>query len=178
MPGASSSRTPCAWLLAVNVHATSDGNATASSAPAPPSAAPAVWPPDSNTNGRQKTPVNLCMSVRTRVGRGRREDGAPVRRDDVAVPLARILDRARLRLVVDVDQAEAVLVALGPLEVVEDRPVEVALDRDAGRDRRRQLAQVARHEVDAIGIVHAAFVGEPGAHREAVLDDDDRQLVA
>src|SRR5580765_6569507 len=159
MPGASSSRTPCAWLLAVNVHATSDGNATASSAPAPPSAAPAVWPPDSNTNGRQKTPVNLCMSVRTRVGRGRREDGAPVRRDDVAVPLARILDRARLRLVVDVDQAEAVLVALG---------------RDAGRDRRRQLAQVAGHEVDSIGIVNTAVGRDPVAHGEAVFDDHDR----
>ena len=95
--------------------------------------------------------------------RSSREESAAVRGDDVAVPGGGVLERALLGRVVDVDQAEAVLVALGPLEVVEDRPVEVGLDGDAGGDRGGQLAQVAGGEVDAGRIVDRAVGRDPVA---------------
>src|SRR3954451_10353086 len=46
------------------------------------------------------------------------DTGSPVSPDEVAVPVERALRRADLGLVVDVDQPEALGVALGPLEVV------------------------------------------------------------
>src|SRR5919199_345299 len=54
---------------------------------------------------------------------------------DGAVVAPAILDRARLRIVVDVDDAEAPRVAPGPLEVVHQRPGEVALEWRAIRER-------------------------------------------
>src|SRR5262245_7547341 len=47
------------------------------------------------------------------------------------------LGRARERLPVDLDEAEPRLVALGPLEVVEQRPVDVAADVETVGDAAR-----------------------------------------
>src|SRR4030095_6269593 len=56
-------------------------------------------------------------------------------REEVTVPGAAALDRAPLGRVVDVDDAEALGVAAAPLEVVQQRPREVAADVDAVLDR-------------------------------------------
>ena len=101
-----------------------------------------------------------------------------VGRDHLLVPVERVLRDALLGLVVDVDQAEALLVAVGPLEVVEQRPGVVAGHRHAVLDRARELEQVAVHEVDALRIVDLAVQEHLIAHRQAVLGDRQRQLVA
>src|SRR6185437_7954685 len=46
----------------------------------------------------------------------------PVSRNDVPVPAGAVLWKPRMRLVVHVDQAETGRIALGPLEVVQERP--------------------------------------------------------
>src|SRR6185369_13494704 len=48
--------------------------------------------------------------------------------DRVAVPVRGLLRGALLRVVVDADDAEALVVAVRPLEVVHQRPREVAAD--------------------------------------------------
>src|SRR5262245_36202860 len=63
-------------------------------------------------------------------------------RDQVAVPVEALLGHALERRVVDVDDPEALRVAEPPLEVVEQRPDEVAADRRALRDRLPDRGQV------------------------------------
>ena len=65
------------------------------------------------------------------------------------------LTDALLRVVVDADDAEALLVAPRPLEVVEHRPVEVAAHIDARVDRVEDRAEVPAQELDALVVVHA-----------------------
>src|SRR3954451_12523361 len=95
-------------------------------------------------------------------------------RDEVAVPEGAALGHAPLGRVVDVDEAEALGVAVLPLEVVEHRPREVAADVDPVGQRPRQRAQMG------LEIVHAARVLERPVHhrsvleRRAVLGDVDR----
>ena len=66
---------------------------------------------------------------------------APRAPDDLRVEARARLGRAPLRGVVDVDDAEALREAVRPLEVVEERPGEVAAEVDAARDA---LARAAR----------------------------------
>jgi hypothetical protein len=72
--------------------------------------------------------------------------------------------------------AEAMLVALGPLEVVHQRPVKVALDRHTVADGPVQFAQVARKKIDAGFVVHVAVDRDPVVAGEPILGDDDREL--
>src|SRR5665648_182648 len=66
--------------------------------------------------------------------------------EELREPLAAALDRALLRRVVDVHEAEPAGVAPRPLEVVRERPDEVALERDplveGGRARHHVLLEV------------------------------------
>src|SRR6185312_13330167 len=64
-------------------------------------------------------------------GSGRAPCPVPVAADDVGVPVAGALDGAGLGGVVDVDEAEALGVAVRPLEVVQQGPGEVAGERGA-----------------------------------------------
>ena len=82
--------------------------------------------------------------------------------DDPTVFPPAVLDGALLGVVVDSDDAESLLVAPRPLEVVEQRPVEVAAHVDAGIDRVEDRAEVHAEEVGALVVVHAHL---------AVLDD-------
>src|SRR5687767_5954828 len=50
--------------------------------------------------------------------------------DDVGVPVRALLRSAHLLVVVDVHHAESLRVALGPFEVVDERPQLVALELD------------------------------------------------
>src|SRR6185436_18711446 len=67
------------------------------------------------------------------------------------VPVERVLRRPPQGLVVDVHQAEARRITLGPLEIVHQGPAEVATDVDAGVHRLAQRDEVTVQEVDAFG---------------------------
>ena len=69
-----------------------------------------------------------------------------VRARDLRVVAAAVLDRPLLRLVVDVDEPEALRVAERPLEVVQERPVAVADDGHALLDRVVQRLEVVVDE--------------------------------
>src|SRR5580765_1536453 len=79
----------------------------------------------------------------------------PVPRDDIPVPQRAVLERARLRLVVDVHEAEPGRVALRPLEVVEQRPDEVPAQVRARRHGSAGRTEVLLQEPDAIRVVDA-----------------------
>src|SRR5439155_9500722 len=99
-----------------------------------------------------RAPPPLAGSARGHLGHrhdGRSEQAPAVAGDHLLVPTEGILGHAPLRLVVDVDEAKALLVAVGPFEVVEQRPGVIALDRHTVADRARQLEQPAVHMVDA-----------------------------
>ncbi len=85
------------------------------------------------------------------------ERGA-VRRDHSRIEMRARLRRALQRLVVDVHQAEALGEAVGPFEVVEQRPGEVAADVGALPDRVVHGAQMLAQVVDTQRIFeHRAF---------------------
>mmetsp|Transcript_5758 Transcript_5758/g.22365 ORF Transcript_5758/g.22365 Transcript_5758/m.22365 type:complete len:444 (+) Transcript_5758:3338-4669(+) len=75
-------------------------------------------------------------------------------------------------------QAEAAQIALGPLEVVEQAPGKVALDRHAGSDGLAQRHQMALQIGQALLVVHAALGGQHIVEGGAVFGQlDDRRLV-
>src|SRR3954447_4004067 len=94
-----------------------------------------------------------------------------VRADDVRVPVSGALDRALLCAVVDVDQAEALVVAVGPLEVVQQGPGEVAGQRGALAGGRGAGGEVALQVVLAFGVVDRAVRAYDVGVRGAVLGD-------
>src|SRR3954469_18516620 len=92
--------------------------------------------------------------------------------DVIAIPERGALQRPLLRGVVDAHDAEALVVAVLPLEVVQQRPRVVALDVHAGRTRLHErvevLAQerhprrVLDHAVDELLVVEGgAVLGDP-----------------
>ena len=76
------------------------------------------------------------------------------------------------------DEAEAVLVALAPLEVVEDGPIEVAGERDALVRGAPEAAEVAGEVVDPLRIVDLAVEVDEVGVAKAVFGKGDRELVA
>src|SRR4051794_21576218 len=82
----------------------------------------------------------------------------PVAGDYVGIPASRVLRSTTLVGEVDMDQAEALVVPPGPLEVVQQRPHVVAADVGALLeclvDRRQVVAQIA----DAVRVVDGAAV--------------------
>mmetsp|Transcript_7572 Transcript_7572/g.22179 ORF Transcript_7572/g.22179 Transcript_7572/m.22179 type:complete len:279 (-) Transcript_7572:918-1754(-) len=108
-------------------------------------------------------------AVPVAVGQRRRSLGAG---EDAAKHLKRhSARRACLRVEAVVDDAEARPEALGPLEVVEERPDEVAADIDALRDELRDRRQ-------ASGEVARASKLCPVAVCEPRLGDEERHVVA
>ena len=92
--------------------------------------------------------------------------GASMVSNDLAVAVAAFLDDAFLGREVDVDDAEPLRVALGPLEIVQQRPDKIAADvgplRDRGGDRVDVIfdvggaARVADYAVVGAGSLNAA----------------------
>ena len=108
----------------------------------------------------------------------RRPSSSPAERggvgDQVAVPgEARLRDPPQRR-VVDVDDPEPLPVAMRPLEVVEQRPDEVARDRDAVGDCALDRVDVPGEERLPLGVVDHAVVAQRVAERSAVLGHVDR----
>src|ERR1700710_3012837 len=73
--------------------------------------------------------------------------------DQRGVPVAAGLDAPDLGVEVDVDQAEALVIAVGPLEVVQERPGEVSGQGDALVRRTGTGREVALQVGDALAVV-------------------------
>jgi len=74
-----------------------------------------------------------------------------------------------------VDDAEALGVAEGPFQVVEERPDEVAADVDSGLDRGAEGGDVVAQVTDAEGVVDRFVDGARRVvERGAVFGDVDR----
>ena len=115
-----------------------------------------------------RDPCGAVLTLRTGdISGSGREQSAPLRRESTSrvEPRAR-LRRALLRREVDVHDAEALRVAEAPLEVVEQRPGEVAAQVDAlPRSRRARRARCVAQVGDAQRIVDAAVRRRPAGRR-------------
>ncbi len=65
-----------------------------------------------------------------------------------------------------------------PLEVVEQRPCEIAARIHAGVDGAAERLQIPAQEVDALRIMHLAVRHHPIDVRHAIFRDDDRHFVS
>ena len=95
---------------------------------------------------RSAAPIlSVDPKLRHYAGRcGRRSENLSVRRDDFGVEARAVLRRPPLRSEIDMHDAEALGVTERPLEVVEQRPREVAAQIDALLDGARGSRQCAR----------------------------------
>src|SRR5579862_3208436 len=91
-------------------------------------------PSDDAIPGTQRS-VMLHHPSTHSLKRGGFSQAPPIARDDPRVPVCRVFERSPLCLEIDVDQPESFLVALLPLEVVQNRPMKVAADVAAVGDR-------------------------------------------
>ena len=94
-------------------------------------------------------------------------------RDRLAIPEPTVFDRALLRGVIHVVQAEAVPVPVGPLEVVHQAPEEVALHRHAIRHGTLELRQIIAQVHHAVEVVDVAVFVRLVPAGSAVLADVD-----
>ncbi|MNJ71560.1 hypothetical protein D3C77_681140 [compost metagenome] len=78
----------------------------------------------------------------------------PIFAYELLVPVIALFRRAYLRSVIDMDQAEAARVSKRPLEIVHQRPGEIAFQIHAGFDRPAQLGNMALQKFDAADIVN------------------------
>src|SRR5690554_1624744 len=91
--------------------------------------------------------------------------------DGLAVPVGRVLPTALGRLVIDVDNAKALVVALGPLEVVHQRPGEVAPHVSTFGDCLAYGVNVAVEVINTVDVSHAAVFIDDVIPRGTVLRD-------
>src|SRR5262249_57759537 len=84
-------------------------------------------------------------------------DSAPFISDELREPLIGCFGRALERIEIDVNHAEAAAVAFRPLEVIDERPDEIAAQFYAGRERAagggEMLAQISRAVVVGYGAI-------------------------
>src|SRR5690606_7667659 len=89
--------------------------------------------------------------------------------DAFGIPESAVFGNSPLGLVVHVDQTEPFSVTPGPLEVVQQRPGEVALQRDARLDGGVAGTQVGVDEGHPVPVVDGAVLGEHVVEGGAVL---------
>src|SRR6266851_3085704 len=95
--------------------------------------------------------------------------------DEARVPPGAFFEDAALSRVVDVDNAEAFAIAVGPLEVIHERPGKVALNRRAALDSAANGANVVTRIGYAQRVAYQVtvaipFIGEGGS----AFGDDQR----
>ena len=100
--------------------------------------------------------------------------GDTVAPDHLPVPLRAVLQHALLRAVVDVHDAEALRVPLGPFEIVHERPDEVPPQVHTGRQGIMAGPEMPVEVLDALGVVHLAVRGRRLGVGGAVLGDHQR----
>ena len=95
---------------------------------------------------------------------------------DVLVPVRACLGIALLGLKVDVEQAVALVIAVGPGELVLQRPHKVAVDVHTAVDRLEDPREMLAHVIDARGVVDKAVL-KVVLIAHAVLGDVDLLVV-
>src|ERR1700750_133251 len=93
--------------------------------------------------------------------------------DDFLVEVGAELRSSLLRFEVDVMDAEAIGVTIGPLIVIHEAPAEVAFDGYAFGDAAMKLRQIVAEVHDAVGVVDVAVGGEDVGGGGSVLGDVD-----
>src|SRR5690606_29015936 len=92
--------------------------------------------------------------------------------DAFGIPESAVFGNSPLSLVVHVDQTETLAVTPGPLEIVQQRPGEVPLERNARLDGGVACAQVSVDVGHPVPVVDGAVLGEHVVEGGAVLRDD------
>src|SRR5215208_485192 len=129
----------------------------------------------SRPGARQASPLGCPLWFDAVTARAAMSEIRAVGADDLGVEAGARLGGALLGGEVDVDDAEALGVAVAPLEVVEEGPGEVAAEVDAGLDRAAGGAQVVAVVGDAQRVVDRAAVGRGRVvEGGAVLGDVER----
>ena len=95
----------------------------------------------------------------------------PILPDHLLVPLGAVFQVALLGFVIHPDNAEALGIAVGPFEVVEQGPDEISGQGDAGLDGAVGRSKVGPQIVDAMLVGDAAFFIGRGGVAGAVLGD-------
>src|SRR5512135_93529 len=95
----------------------------------------------------------------------------PVLPHDLRVPSGRELGGTRLRRVIDVDDAESLAVALGPLEVVQERPEEIAAQVEAFGHGAVERDQIIAQVLAAVEVEDRAAGGDLVVEGRAILGD-------
>ena len=151
----------------------------------PPAAPPVELTASSAVSGACRRVLQRAAAPSVRRWAGRGHDAGPPPGGEQA-GASSVLDRttpASQRAVlgdaplggeVDVDDAEPLRIALGPLEVVEQRPHEEAAQVDAGGDGVVPGPQVGVEEGDAVGVADPPVVVHPVGERATVLVDVER----
>src|SRR5262249_38399013 len=94
---------------------------------------------------------------------------APLVSDEFREPSIGRLGRALERLEIDVDPAEAAAVAFRPLEVIDERPDEIAAQFCTGGERAAGGSEVVTQIGDAVVVVYDAVRRERVVVASAVL---------
>ena len=89
--------------------------------------------------------------------------------NQIGVPEGAVLGDALQCPVVDVDQAEPIVIAGMPLQIVGEGPMEVSFYRYAVAAGQGQFLQVRRQKIDAVGIVDLAVPEDTVVAALAVL---------
>jgi len=100
--------------------------------------------------------------------------GTGLSRDQLAIPMVGLLRRPLLCSVIDAHEPEAWSIAIGPFEIVEDRPYQIPAHIDTGIHRLPDRADMGVEERDSVGVMHRT-AHESIGERRAVFRDDDRR---
>src|SRR6266699_4281053 len=95
-----------------------------------------------------------------------------LRGNEGGVPAATVFDDAALAGIIHVDQAEALAVALGPLEVVQEGPHDVALDRNTLAHNLGNVLNVRPQVVYALLVVNVVVAVPVIVEGRATLRDN------
>ena len=99
-------------------------------------------------------------------------------RDEIRIPAGAVLGNAPLIAVINVDQAEPVVVSGVPFQIIGERPVEISLHRDAVCTGTGQLLQVGLQKIDAVGVVDLSVPVDPVMTQladEGLIENAERQ---
>src|SRR5450759_2124056 len=89
----------------------------------------------------------------------------------IAIPVPTIFDDTLLRWIVDIDDAEAFGIAEGPVEIDDEGPDKIALQRGALAHRTVRLVKVLAQVMHAAGIMYMAIFAQGIRKSRAVLSD-------
>src|ERR1700730_5507102 len=94
----------------------------------------------------------------------------------IAIEIKRVLGPPCKRVVVDVDKPEALAVAERPLEIVEQRPHEIAAHRDSDLYCVEHRAEIVAQISDTLRVANSFVCFDPVGKGRTVLENVDRQF--